>query len=92
MSMSLHAQVRSQQRSIPPLIIDWLVEYGEEDFDGRGGIRRYFNKESRRKLEQAFGRRPVRRLGELLNSYLVESVDTGIIVTVGHRIGKCGRR
>ena len=65
--------------------MDWLNLFGEEGFDGRGGIRRYFSKRSRRAMERAFGSGPVRRMADYLDTYLVESVDDGTIVTVGHR-------
>ena len=29
-----HAIVRKQQRGIPPLIANWLIDYGDEEFDG----------------------------------------------------------
>ncbi len=91
MNLTRHALIRSQQRSIPPLIMDWLKLFGEEDFDGQGGIRRYFSKRSRRMMERAFGSGPVRKMAEYLDTYLIESVDDGAIVTVGHRIHR-GRR
>lgn len=84
MILTSHAQTRAQQRAVPPLIIDWLNRYGEEAFDGRGGIRRYFSKRSRRALEHDCGRAPVRCMEAFLKTYLIESVDDGSIITVGH--------
>ena len=78
-----HADVRMQQRAIPPLIINWLFEYGREEHDHRGAIIRYFDKGSKRKLEQDHGRKPVERLTQYLDAYLVES--DGTVITVGHR-------
>lgn len=43
---SVHAKVRAQQRGIPPLIDRWLDEFGEEDYDGRGGVRIFFSRRS----------------------------------------------
>jgi hypothetical protein len=79
-----HAELRAQQRGVPRLIQDWLCAYGKENYDKRGAIIRYFNKDSIRKMEQDFGREPVRRMSEFLRCYLVESND-GHVVTVGKR-------
>ena len=39
-----HAQIRAQQRGIPPLIDCWLDEYGEMVYDGHGGVQMVFTK------------------------------------------------
>jgi hypothetical protein len=38
LSSTEHATTRMHQRSFPPIVIDWLDEFGEEQFDGRGGV------------------------------------------------------
>jgi hypothetical protein len=91
MIISSHAVVRAQQRGIPPLIVQWLNEFGEEDYDGHGGIRRYFSKRSIRKMERIFGCVPIRRLADYLDSYMVESSHDGKIITIGHLIER-GRK
>jgi hypothetical protein len=84
-SYSRHAARRAQQRGVPPRIADWLLSYGEEQFDGRGAIVRYFSKRSVRAMERDLGQTPVRRLSEFLHCYLVEANETGEIITVGKR-------
>lgn len=79
-----HAIRRAQQRGVPPLIRDWLFAYGNENYDGRGMIIRYFTNDSIRKMERDFGREPLRRMSEFLRCYLVESTD-GVVITVGKR-------
>jgi hypothetical protein len=79
-----HATIRSQQRGIPPLIQSWLLAYGEENYDGRGTLIRYFTNKSVRKMEREFGREPIRRMSEFLRCYLVEG-ENGDIITVGKR-------
>jgi hypothetical protein len=79
-----HATKRLKQRGIPPLITNWLLDYGEANYDGNGAIIRYFTKSSVREMEKDFGREPIRRLSEFLRCYLVQSID-GIIVTIGKR-------
>jgi predicted SnoaL-like aldol condensation-catalyzing enzyme len=82
---SRHASHRAQQRGVPPLISNWLIDYGEEVFDGRGGVVRYFTRDSIRRMERDFGREPVKRLSEFLRCYLVMSANDGTVVTVGKR-------
>ena len=83
-----HANKRSQQRGIPPLIQHWLLDYGEENFNERGAIIRFFTSKSIRRMEQDFGRDPIRRLSEYLRCYLVESAYDGAVITVGKRHNK----
>lgn len=87
-----HAEVRRQQRCIPPLIDQWLDQYGEERYDGRGGIIRFFSRASIRSMERAFGRAPVRKLSEYLNAYKVESNKDGCTITIGHRYKRIIRK
>ncbi|MCX9154971.1 hypothetical protein OPU71_02400 [Niveibacterium sp. 24ML] len=86
-----HARIRAQQRGVPPLIECWLLDYGEAVHDGHGGIRRFFSKRSRRQMERALGREPVRRMREFFDCYLIEAADTGATVTVGHRFSRIRR-
>ena len=79
-----HASTRSQQRGIPPLIDQWLDAYGEEIYDGRGGIRIYFSKRSIRDMERAFGREPIRRMSDYFDAYKVTSSHDGATLTIGH--------
>ena len=90
--MSAHATVRAQQRGIPPLIRDWLFQFGEEQYDGHGGIRRYFSQRSIREMERCFGRAPVSRMSDFYDAYLVESSHDGAVITVGHNFRNVKRR
>lgn len=83
MNMTKHAQTRLQQRAIPPLIIDWLCNYGCRLEGLNGTTICFFDKESRRSLSSEFGQVVVRRLSDLMDSYLVLSGDN--IITIGHR-------
>ena len=51
-SVSRHAACRARQRDVPPIIIEWLQCYGDERFDGRGAVIRYFGRKGRQRLEQ----------------------------------------
>ena len=80
-----HARIRTQQRGIPPLIQCWLVDYGEEQFNGRGAVVRYFSSKCIRKMEREIGRTALQRLSEYLRCYLIQSTSDGAIITVGKR-------
>lgn len=83
MMLSMHASIRSQQRGIPPLILDWLELYGKERYDGNGGLLFQFDSKSIRAIERAIGREPVRRLSEYFDAYKVVSSHDGHTITVG---------
>jgi hypothetical protein len=83
MHMSKHAQIRKQQRAIPPLIIEWLCKYGCQKRGMNGTTICFFDKGSRRSLTAEVGELVVRRLSDLMDAYLVMSGDN--IVTIGHR-------
>ncbi len=88
---SRHAEVRSRQRGIPPLILDWLVRYGNREHDGHGAEVHFFDRAARRRLGQVAGDAALGRLGDLLDAYAVVSAD-GAVVTVGHRYRRIRRR
>lgn len=83
-----HAEKRSQQRGIPQQISNWLLQYGDEAFDGRGGVVRYFSSTCIRHMERDIGKSSIRRFAEYLRCYLVESSNDGSVITVGKRYPK----
>jgi hypothetical protein len=83
-----HAKARAQQRAIPPLIESWLDEFGDEEYDGHGGVRIFFSRRSIRRLEKAVGRLPVRRLSYLLDAYKVESTRDGSTLTYARKTAR----
>lgn len=84
MNMTLHASKRSQQRGIPPLIIDWLQAYGDEIHDHKGACVYFFSRRAKRQIEKSIGSALVRRYHEKMNTYAVVSSD-GHLITVGMR-------
>jgi hypothetical protein len=82
-----HARVRMQQRGVPPLIVEWLLQYGAQVYDHRGARIRYFDKKSRKRIRRAVGDIALRRLHELFDCYAVVAED-GTVVTVGHSYGR----
>lgn len=89
---SLHSAIRAQQRGIPPLIADLLDRFGQIQYDGHGGLIKYFNNKSIRKMERTMGRQPVRFFTQWLNAYKVVSVMSGETITIGHRHERIHRR
>ena len=79
-----HASVRSQQRNIPPMIVEWLQQYGKEVHDHKGAMIYYFDKSSIRELEKTQGKAIVKKLESHMRTYIVVSCDTHSLITVGH--------
>ncbi|WP_152608781.1 hypothetical protein [Croceibacterium mercuriale] len=79
--LSRHGALRSQQRSIPPLIIDLLIDFGEESFAGEGCYRYFFTKRTWSFLIRRVGSR-AKDLERYRSAYAVVSED-GQLVTVG---------
>jgi hypothetical protein len=86
-----HAEIRAQQRGIPPMIEQLLDLYGHEEYDGHGAITLYLNKKSIRNMRRDLGRQPVSRLAEWFDVYKVKSTD-GFTITVGHRTHRLRRK
>lgn len=85
---SRHAIDRSRSRGIPPLVIDWLFEFGtERHLDSREIL--YFDKKSRRSLRRAVGKQIVSKLDKYMNSYVV--IEGGRVITAGHRFKRIRR-
>lgn len=85
--LTTHANVRAQQRGVPPLVQDWLLDYGAEQFDGHGGVIRYFSHECLRQMERDIGKAPLKKMSEFLRCYLVQCSSDGAVITVGKRHG-----
>jgi hypothetical protein len=83
MQLSKHAQKRAQQRAIPPMLIDLLIQFGSSERSGTGVSRMYFDKPSRKRVKVYAG-----ILGTLLDEHLdVYAVVTDDlkVITTGHR-------
>lgn len=89
MKMTQHASVRSQQRAIPPLLIDLLMQFGSSEKSGSGASKLFFDKADRRRL-RAYAGPLARSLDEHLDLFAVVSED-GSVVTVGHRLERIKR-
>ena len=84
-----HAQIRSQQRGIPPMVLDLILQFGSTESAGDGASKMFFDKAARRRLHSYAGTlAPM--LDEHLDSYAVVGQDNQII-TVGHRTERIRR-
>lgn len=83
MHLTKHAQTRSQQRAIPPMLIDLLLQFGFSERAGTGVSKVFFDKASRRKVK-AYAGTLARILDDHLDVYAVVSDDLRVITT-GHR-------
>lgn len=87
---TLHAQVRMQQRAIPPQVISWLFDFGtRQRAVGQAAIV-YFDKAARRRLAQEIGHLTASYLSPLLNAYLIEG-SNGDVITTGWRTARVKR-
>lgn len=82
LNKTVHMHTLAQQRGIPPLIIDLLLEFGVEEHDGRGAEICYFDNKSKKKI-QTYAGGLLGKLSQELNAYAV--VDGGTVITVGTR-------
>lgn len=82
-ALTRHAHARQRQRAIPNLILQWLIDFGQREFDKHGAYRLFFSKKSLRRIERECGREIVRRLADFWDTYMVMSLD-GAVITVGY--------
>lgn len=87
--MTRHAQTRMAQRSIPPIALTLLEQFGSE-MRHHGADVLFMDKAARRRIADAFGGdRALRMLGPVLDSYAV--LAGGSVITVGHRTKRLRR-
>jgi hypothetical protein len=79
-----HGSTRKQQRGIPQLILDWLIEYGRVT-RRRGADVYSFDKDGRRRLRRDIGGLAYNRLEDFFDAYVVLS-DDGNVITMGWRL------
>ena len=77
-----HATTRSQQRGVPPLIVDLLLQFGAREHISEGLEILYFDQRSKKRLHSYAGKL-IGKLNEQLDSYAM--ISGGRIVTVGAR-------
>ena len=88
MEHTLHSQIRAQQRGIPPLIIDLLMQFGAREPAGNGTEAVYFDKQARKRL-QTYSGGLMGKLNDALDVYAI--VNGNDVVTVGPRYKRINR-
>lgn len=81
--LTVHARVRMQQRGIPPVALEALLDYGSQAHDHRGCRIVRFDKRSRAHAARELGP-AYPRLERYFDTYAVVGPDDAVI-TVGHR-------
>ncbi len=82
--LTQHAQVRSQQRGIPPMMIDLLLTFGASEKAPGGAEKLFFDKSSRKRVRAYAG--PLAALLERhLDIYAVVA-DGNRVITLGYRL------
>lgn len=89
MILSKHAQIRSQQRCIAPLIVDLLMQFGARECDGRGGEICYFDHRSKRQIQSYVGV-SFEKIRKQLDAYIVVANET--VITIGLRYKRINRK
>jgi hypothetical protein len=87
--LTRHARVRAQQRCIPPLAVDLLLQFGATEI-APGGVRKLFFDKAARRRVAAYAGPLARVLQEHLDVYAVIGDDERI-VTLGHRLERIKR-
>lgn len=82
-TLSKHAQKRSAQRGISTQCLPLLIGFGEQEYDGRGGIRYLMTADSISRLRGAVG--TTQQVENLAGVYAVLSVEDKTVITLGHR-------
>ena len=89
MIMTDHARIRSQQRAIPPILIDLLMKFGASESAGGGATKMYFDKAARKRVRAYAG--PLAGLiNEHLDVYAVVSAES-LITTAAHLTERINR-
>lgn len=88
MVMTKHAAVRQQQRGIPQLMVDLLLDFGSSEPSGNGTFLFFFDKPAKRRLESYVG--PLaKNFQEYLDVYAI--VTDKAVITTGHRQSRIHR-
>ena len=82
--LTLHGAQRKQQRCVPPIVIDWVIQYGVRRPTGGGVEHIELDKPGRRDLAREIGSWTYTRLEPKLNAFVVLDAH-GRVITTGYR-------
>jgi hypothetical protein len=80
-NLTQHAYKRSQQRGIPPFVMELILDYGS-CLHRHGADVYYLDKSGRRALKRELGAKIYARIEDQLNVYVVSDSN---VITVAHR-------
>ena len=89
-ALTRHAEERARDRAVPPIVLDWLLSYGQRMPAGDGAECLFFDKNSRRKLQQNLGGWAYMKLESKFDAYAILASD-GEVITLGYRNKKIRR-
>ena len=85
--MTIHSEVRMQQRGIPELIVDLLINYGERKRAKKKCEVLFFNHSALKKLKKYLGKEFYSRIEQFKGAYLIQA-SNGEVITIGYRARK----
>lgn len=72
-----------KERSIPPVIVNWLRKFGRRITGMNGTTVIFFDKKSKQAMCGKLGHLAIRRFDDMMDAYVVISKDR--VIAVGHR-------
>lgn len=85
-----HSTIRLQQRGIRPQVLEYLLDYGHEEHDHRGGIVVTFDGRTLASSEKGERERDRKSAHDCRTLYAVIDLD-GCVITTGHRTQRVKR-
>lgn len=82
--LTRHGALRQQQRCVPPIVIDWVIQYGVRRPAGSGTEHVELDKPGRRDLAREIGSWTYSRLEPKLNAFVILDAY-GCVITTGYR-------
>ncbi len=86
MQPTSHARSRCQQRGIPPVVVDLIVDFGAE-VRTHGASKYYLDRKARSVLRRVVGQQALRLVEHKLNCYVVVA-DDGVLITAAPRTSR----
>jgi len=90
-TLTCHAHRRCQQRGIPPIVLNWLLDYGAESYQHDGTVIRFFDKRACKRLDSIVGHEATSRMSKFLNAYACTDGSQRVI-TAGYRYKRVWRK
>lgn len=78
LNLTDHAKKRMQQRSIPQMVLDWLINFGQSEPAGDGARKYFFDKTSRKNFKKYAGQL-YGPLEQYLDAYVVLASDSSVV-------------